>query len=224
MKREIIKTADGSSTIFLPDWNEHYHSKHGALQEALHVFIKTGFHHYLQNYHPKQLSILEIGFGTGLNALLTFFEAESSKVKVDYAGVEAYPVSAEELSALDYAEVVPKRNASEVFQKLHETGWEKWSEISSFFSLCKEKKFFSEISAKDEYDLIYFDAFGPRVQPELWSEKVFRNMYSSLREKGVLVTYSAKGDVRRAMEAAGFVVERLPGPPGKREMLRASKI
>ncbi|MCC8358423.1 tRNA (5-methylaminomethyl-2-thiouridine)(34)-methyltransferase MnmD [Salinimicrobium sediminilitoris] len=224
MKREIIKTGDGSATIFIPEWNEHYHSKHGALQEALHVFIKTGFYHFLEKNKPTQLSILEIGFGTGLNALLTFFEAERNEVKVNYTGVEAYPVSAEELSALDYAEVVSENNASEVFQKLHGTDWEKWNDISPLFSLQKEKKFFSEISESEEFDLIFFDAFGPRVQPELWSEEVFRNMYRTLKENGVLVTYSAKGDVRRAMQAAGFVVERLPGPPGKREMLRATKV
>ncbi|MCY2688499.1 tRNA (5-methylaminomethyl-2-thiouridine)(34)-methyltransferase MnmD [Salinimicrobium sp. TH3] len=224
MKREIIKTGDGSATIFIPEWNEHYHSKHGALQEALHVFIKTGFFHFLEKNKSTQLSILEIGFGTGLNALLTFFEAERNKVNVNYTGVEAYPVSTEELSALDYAEVVSEKNAAEVFKKLHETNWERRNEISPFFNLQKEKKFFSDISEIEEFDLIFFDAFGPRVQPELWSEEVFRNMYRTLKENGVLVTYSAKGDVRRAMQAAGFAVERLPGPPGKREMLRATKI
>ena len=224
MKREIIKTSDGSATIYLPEWNEHYHSKHGALQEALHVFIKMGLHDYLAKNESAEVSILEIGFGTGLNALLSFFEAERVQVKVNFTGVEAYPVSAEELDALDYAEVVSGDNASEVFQNLHKTDWEKRSDISSFFSLQKEKKFFSEITAKEEFDLIYFDAFGPRVQPELWSEEVFRNMYSALKQNGVLVTYSAKGDVRRAMQAAGFAVERLPGPPGKREMLRATRV
>lgn len=224
MKREIIKTADGSYTIFLPEWNEHYHSKHGALQEALHVFIKTGCHHYITKHKPGKISILEIGFGTGLNALLSYYEAERSKVKVMYTGVEAYPVSKEELSALDYAENLAEENSADIFEKLHQAEWEKRCEISSFFSLQKEEKFFSEITATGEFDLIYFDAFGPRVQPDLWSEEVFRNMYRVLRQNGVLVTYSAKGDVRRAMQTAGFNVERLPGPPGKREMLRATRI
>lgn len=223
MKREIIKTGDGSHTIYLPDWNEHYHSKHGAVQEAVHVFIKTGLHHYLAKNLSEEVAVLEIGFGTGLNALLSFFEAEHNKVSINYTGVEAYPVSAEELSALDYAGAVSEENTSEVFQKLHAANWEKREEISDFFSLRKEKKFFSEISAEDAFDLIYFDAFGPRVQPELWSEQVFQNMFRSLKTKGVLVTYSAKGSVRRAMQDAGFEVERLPGPPGKREMLRATK-
>lgn len=223
MKREIIRTGDGSTTIFLPEWNEHYHSKHGAVQEALHVFIKTGFQHFLNTQKPETVSILEIGFGTGLNALLTFFEAEKSQTKVDYTGVEAYPVPSEELKALDFPEAGTGTITSEVLEKLHETSWEKSEEISPFFSLKKEKKFFSEISAVDEFNLIYFDAFGPRVQPELWSEEVFRNMFKALKQNGVLVTYSAKGDVRRAMQTAGFNVERLPGPPGKREMLRATK-
>ncbi len=138
--------------------------------------------------------------------------------------MEAYPVAAEELEALDYAEVISGENTSEVFEKLHKAPWEKRTEILPFFSLQKEKKFFSEISAVEEFDLIYFDAFGPRVQPELWSEEVFENMFGALRKNGVLVTYSAKGSVRRAMQAAGFKVERLQGPPGKREMLRASKL
>lgn len=223
MKREIIKTADGSATIYLPEWNEHYHSKHGAVQEALHVFVRTGLEHFLEKYSPETVSILEIGFGTGLNALLTFFEAEKRRIKISYTGVEAYPVAAEELEALDYAAVIPDEEASAVFKKIHETSWEKRSKISSFFDLQKEKKFFSEITATSKYDLIFFDAFGPRVQPELWSEAVFKNMYNTLRSQGVLVTYSAKGDVRRAMQATGFEVERLPGPPGKREMLRATK-
>ena len=223
MKREIIKTGDGSATIYLPDWNEHYHSKHGAVQEALHVFLKTGFDHYFKNEDKKQISILEIGFGTGLNALLTFFQAKNDGVKVNYNGVEAYPVSAEELELLNYEHLITQEGASEVFNRMHTAVWEKSIEISSFFSLKKEKKFFKEISAENEFDLIYFDAFGPRVQPELWSEEVFKNMYGSLKQNGILVTYSAKGDVRRAMLAAGFNVERLPGPPGKREMLRAIK-
>lgn len=223
MKREIIDTGDGSKTIYLPDWNEHYHSKHGAVQEARHVFIKTGFQHLINQHLPEEVSILEIGFGTGLNALISFFEAEANKVRVNYTGVEAYPVAAEELAALDYSGVLSEEKASEVFKNLHEAPWEMEVEISAFFSLQKQKKFFSEITAENAFELIYFDAFGPRVQPELWSEEVFKNMFFALKRKGILVTYSAKGDVRRSMQSAGFEVERLAGPPGKREMLRATK-
>ena len=223
LKREIIKTGDGSSTIYLPEWNEHYHSKHGALQEAKHVFLKTGFQHFLEKTDAQALSILEIGFGTGLNALLTYFEAEGEGVSVDYTGVEAYPVSSEELKALDYSEVITNKDASGIFKTIHDAEWSKRVEISPFFNLQKQQMFFSDIRAEGAYDLIYFDAFGPRVQPDLWTEKIFSLMYRSLKDDGVLVTYSAKGDVRRAMQAVGFLVERLPGPPGKREMLRATR-
>lgn len=224
MKREIIKTGDGSATIFLPEWNEHYHSKHGALQEARHVFIEMGLHHFIAKKPSESLSILEIGFGTGLNALITYFIAETTGIKTNYTGVEAYPVVLEELNALNYAKSVPEKDASEVFNKLHEAQWGKKEEISSFFKLQKEKMFFNDIRAEEAYDLIFFDAFGPRVQPELWKEEIFSIMYRALNNEGVLVTYSAKGSVRRAMQAVGFLVERLPGPPGKREMLRATKI
>lgn len=223
MKREIIKTADGSATIYLPEWNEHYHSKHGALQEAQHVFIRTGFHHFLEKMKPLEVSVLEIGFGTGLNAMLTYFEAEKEQVSVNYTGVEAYPVSSEELAALDYSGVISKEGAASVFSSMHDAPWGRREEISSFFKLQKQQMFFSDIRAENSYDLIFFDAFGPRVQPDLWSEKIFKLMYRALKEDGVLVTYSAKGDVRRAMQSVGFIVERLPGPPGKREMLRATK-
>lgn len=221
MKREFLKTGDGSVTIHLPDWNEQYHSKHGAIAEAMHVFIRSGLHFYKNTSLKDHISILEIGFGTGLNAFLTAIEAERIPLKIDYIGIEAYPVEASEISALNYPALL---NTSETeFVKLHSVPWEVTSEIITNFSLTKKQQFFSEIKAQDEYDLIYFDAFGARVQPELWTETIFTIMYKALREKGVLVTYSAKGSVRRAMQAVGFTVERLPGPPGKREMLRAVK-
>lgn len=223
MKREIIKTADGSATIYLPDWNEHYHSKHGAVQEAQHVFIKTGLHHYAEKNVSEEINVLEIGFGTGLNALLTALEASKLKIPVNYVGVEAYPVSAEELQVLNYAALLEDKAALEVFGKMHKTPWEKMLTVTSHFQIQKKKMFFKDINEENEFDLIYFDAFGARVQPELWEEEIFHRMYLALRVNGVLVTYSAKGSVRRAMQAVGFEVERLEGPPGKREMLRATK-
>lgn len=223
MKREIIRTGDGSATIYLPEWNEHYHSKHGALQEAQHVFIQSGLKHYLEKKAPERLNILEIGFGTGLNALISFYEAQKNDLTLDYTGVEAYPVAEEELVSLEYAGLFNENDAAEVFEKLHKTPWGKKTEISPLFYLQKEQMFFKDIKAENLFDLIFFDAFGPRVQPDLWTEEIFLKMYRSLRRDGVLVTYSAKGSVRRAMQAVGFLVERLPGPPGKREMLRASK-
>ncbi len=223
MKREIIRTADGSATIYLPDWNEHYHSRHGALQEAMHVFIKSGLDHFLQKKQVERINILEIGFGTGLNALISYYEGIKNNVILDYTGVEAYPVSEEELTALDYSSLFGQKDASEVFKALHDCAWNKKTVISPLFELQKQQMFFRDIKAQNAFDLIYFDAFGPRVQPELWSEEIFAGMYRALTEEGVLVTYSAKGSVRRAMQAAGFLVERLPGPPGKREMLRATR-
>lgn len=223
MKREIIRTADGSATIYLPDWNEHYHSRHGALQEAQHVFIQMGLDHYLERKPSVSLDILEIGFGTGLNALISYFQAKQSGVNLNYTGVEAYPVATEELEALEYASLFEDKSAQEVFRMMHESPWGERAQVSPFFSLQKEQMFFKDIRAESQFDLVFFDAFGPRVQPELWTAEIFMSMFRSLKEGGVLVTYSAKGSVRRAMQEVGFLVERLPGPPGKREMLRATR-
>ncbi|MBT8303205.1 MAG: tRNA (5-methylaminomethyl-2-thiouridine)(34)-methyltransferase MnmD [Bacteroidia bacterium] len=220
MQRKIITTADGSKTIYLPEWNEHYHSKHGAIQEANHVFIEKGLFHVSQM--SKRISILEMGFGTGLNALITFLEAKKLGLQIDYTGVEAYPVGKEEMNSLNYAEHFNDRGIKEVFKMLHDIPWQERNEITNNFSLTKRKQFFFEITDEDQFDLIYFDAFGPRVQPELWTKEIFKKMFLALKHNGVLVTYSAKGSVRRNMLEVGFAVERLPGPPGKREMLRAT--
>ncbi|WP_298472786.1 tRNA (5-methylaminomethyl-2-thiouridine)(34)-methyltransferase MnmD [uncultured Maribacter sp.] len=219
MKREIITTADGSKTIHIPEWNEQYHSKHGAIQEAYHVFIKHG----LSLFSNTHLSILEIGFGTGLNALITCMEAEKQNLTIDYKGIEAYPVPSEELSSLNYLTELKAEAFSNIFHKMHAVTWENENKITEKFRLKKEQKDFREIEDNNAFDLIYFDAFGARVQPELWTEEIFKIMFLALKEEAYLVTYSAKGSVRRAMQAVGFIVERLPGPPGKREMLRGYK-
>lgn len=221
MKREFLKTADGSLTIHLPDWDEQYHSKHGAIQESKHVFIKTGLHHFCELHDVEELAILEIGFGTGLNALLTSQEAVEFDKIISYDGVEAYPISFDQVQGLNYPEQLDVD--SSIFLKLHEVAWETPQKITPHFLLHKQQKFFKDITAINVYHLIYFDAFGARVQPELWTQEVFKTMYDALKKDGVLVTYAAKGSVRRAMQAVGFKVERLPGPPGKREMLRATK-
>lgn len=219
MERKVIITDDGSSTIYLSEWNENYHSKHGAIQEAKHVFIKSG----LSLFSNADVSILEIGFGTGLNSFITFLEAPTFNLKIDYVGVEAYPVSTEEISCLNYVEQLKATEFETVFNKMHQQKWEIKNEISPDFSLTKRQQFFNEIDDINTFNLIYFDAFGARVQPELWTEEIFQKMYNSLKTDGVLVTYSAKGSVRRALQTVGFLVEKLPGPPGKREMLRATK-
>ena len=222
MKRKIITTADGSKTIHIEDWNEQYHSKHGAIQEAQHVFIKEGLQHYSANNKSTSIDILEIGFGTGLNAFLTLLEADNIKSKINYVGVEAYPVSMYDINQLNYVELISADNET-VFNKLHTVSWGKEHEITSKFKLQKRQQFFSEIKDNNAFDLIYFDAFGARVQPELWSKSIFETMYKALKPNGVLVTYAAIGEVKRNMKALGFMVERLKGPPGKRHMLRATK-
>ena len=216
MKREILITSDGSTTINLPDLNEQYHSKNGSINETYHVFINSG----LKLVSSETVSILEIGFGTGLNGFITYLESEK---KIDYVGVEAYPVTVEEIEKMNFISVLKAEKDSAIFKKMHSVSWEEKHQISDSFSLTKRKQFFEDIDDKDAFNLIYFDAFGARVQPQLWTVEIFRKMFESLKENGILVTYSAKGSVRRAMQEVGFTVERLPGPPGKREMLRATK-
>ncbi len=219
MKREILQTLDGSTTIHLPDWNESYHSKHGAIQEAYHVFIQNG----LNTFSGQPISILEIGFGTGLNAFITFLESKKSNQKIDYHGIEAYPISIEEISQMNYVSKLNAISDTTIFDQIHQCEWQTKIEISSLFSLTKRKQFFEQIEDEDKFDLIYFDAFGYRVQPELWSTEIFRKMYKALKSNGTLVTYAARGVVKRSLIEVGFTVEKLPGPPGKREMFRATK-
>ena len=219
MKREIFQTLDGSTTIHLPEWNESYHSKHGAIQEAYHVFISNG----LSLFQNKPISILEIGFGTGLNTFITFLEASKTTQIIDYVGVEAYPVSPEEVLQMNYVSELNALQHKAIFEKMHDSKWEEKIQISENFTLTKRNQFFKDITDKNAFDLIYFDAFGYRVQPELWSTEIFKIMYDSLNSEGILVTYAARGVVKRSMIEVGFTVEKLPGPPGKREMFRATK-
>ena len=217
--REIIITDDGSTTIRIPEWDENYHSTHGAIQEAKHVFIKNGL-----NLFQKQdsISILEIGFGTGLNAFITFLETVN-KEKVNYVGVEAYPISSEEIAQMNYVAELQATQYQAVFDKMHSCDWESQQKITDNFILTKRKQFFQDIEDKEQYDLIYFDAFGFPLQPELWSEAIFKKMYEALLPKGTLVTYACRSSIKNAMLSVGFSIEKLPGAPGKREMLRATK-
>jgi len=219
MKREIIITDDGSTTIRIPEWDENYHSTHGAIQEAKHVFIKNGLDLF-QN--QDSISILEIGFGTGLNAFITFLETVN-KEKVNYVGVEAYPISQEEIAQMNYVSELQATQYKEVFSTMHSCSWEQNQFISNNFHLTKRQQFFQDIEDKNKYDLIYFDAFGFPLQPELWSEEIFKKMYDALLPKGTLVTYACRSTIKNAMLSVGFSIEKLPGAPGKREMLRAIK-
>lgn len=219
MQRQILITQDGSTTIHLPELNESYHSKHGAIQEAYHVFIKSGFELFSQ----ESISILEIGFGTGLNAFITFLEAQKNNKTIDYVGVEAYPVALEEAMLMNYVSELNSSDKNEMFNEMHICTWEEKHKISQTFCLTKRKQLFEDITDENCFDLIYFDAFGFTVQPNLWNEIIFAKMYKSLKSGGVLVTYACRTSIKNAMLSSGFSVEKLPGAPGKREMLRATK-
>lgn len=219
MKRVVVHTADGSTSIHLPELNESYHSKHGAIQEAQHVFIKNG----LDLFQNQTISILEIGFGTGLNAFITLLESPKRQLIIQYTGVEAYPVLTEEWQDMNYVTELQADAQAPLFDQMHSCAWEQLISLSPSFSICKRQQRIQDIADEGTFNLIYFDAFGYRVQPELWSDEIFRKMYAALKPNGVLVTYAATGAVRRSMLAAGFTVEKLAGPPGKREMLRATK-
>jgi tRNA U34 5-methylaminomethyl-2-thiouridine-forming methyltransferase MnmC len=219
LKRKIIQTRDGSTTIHIEEWDECYHSRFGAIQEAQHVFIKNG----LSLFENDTVSILEIGFGTGLNAFVTFLESQKLHQIIDYVGVEAYPVSAEEAALMNYVAELNSENERAIFEKMHECNWEEKIIFRNDFYLTKRKQFFADIADIEKFDLIYFDAFGFDVQPELWSRAIFRKMYDALKPKGILVTYAARGVIKRSMIEVGFTVEKLKGAPGKREMFRARK-
>lgn len=218
LEQKIIFTSDGSTSIHLEEWNESYHSKHGAIQEAYHVFIQNG----LSLFKGKSVSVLEIGFGTGLNALITLKESHIFGQTIDYVGVEAYPVSMDVVNQMNYVTQLNSDLTTE-FALFHSMEWEKKQVISDTFSLTKVPKKFQELDYQSQFDLIYFDAFGFRVQPELWSTAIFTLMFNALKKEGVLVTYACRTSIKNAMLESGFKVEKLPGAPGKREMLRAIK-
>lgn len=219
MQRLLKTTQDGSSTLFVPELNEHYHSTHGALQESLHVFVASG----LDARQESVLHVLEYGFGTGLNAWLTAIAAEKSGKTVHYTGLEKYPVLAEEVAKLNYPQLSGLENEAGLFQKIHGAVWETEVPITPNFTLHKLKTDMAFFKAESQFHLIYFDAFAPEKQPELWTAEVFEQAYHALKKGGSLVSYCAKGQFKRDLKQAGFLVEPLPGPPGKREMTRAIK-
>jgi tRNA U34 5-methylaminomethyl-2-thiouridine-forming methyltransferase MnmC len=222
MKRELIRTKDNSYTLFVPELNEHYHSTHGALAEAEHIFIGAGLKP-LEDL--KVISILEIGFGSGLNACLTALYAEDKGLNIFYQGLEKYPVAEEEWRALNYPQIIKNTSSSAIMEALHAAEWEEDTKINSTFQLLKSKIDFRDFRASENsFDLIYFDAFAPSVQADLWELAIFKEMYKSLKPGGRLVTYCVKGSVRRTMKEAGFSVEKIPGPLGKREIARALKL
>jgi tRNA U34 5-methylaminomethyl-2-thiouridine-forming methyltransferase MnmC len=217
--KQFVITGDGSSSIYLPALDEHYHSTHGAVQESKHVFMKMGWEKIIPD--KTHVDVLEIGFGTGLNAWLVYeaVRNENQTPAVHYTSLEAYPVSIGDAKQLNYTSAKDQPE----FLQLHEAKWNESVKVSDRFSLEKLQVTLQEFNPARTYDLVFFDAFAPRVQPEMWTKEIFEKMFSLMKPDAVLVTYCSKGDVRRNMIAAGFTVEKVPGPPGKREMLRAVK-
>ena len=220
MIKQILLTNDGSYTVAIPEMNVTYHNRHGALQESVHIYVVSGFQYALAYILSETISVFEMGFGTGLNALLTLQEAIMLKRKVYYYTTEPFPLTTEEAVLLQQDKLMDTGNLS---MQLHKAAWEEDVLINEYFILHKTRQSLLQLTLKTQFDIIYFDAFAPTVQPELWTEAVFANLYQHLNANGVLVTYSSNGSVRRAMKAAGFVVKKLAGPKGKAEIVRAMK-
>lgn len=220
MLKRLVVTEDGSHSLRMGDTDEHYHSIHGALQESMHVFIQAGLRHLS---HLKELTIFEVGFGTGLNAYLTYAEALKTSQRINYVSIEAYPLEQEISNELNFNQFFDFDEHGLLLRKFHETAWNETAVISPDFKLLKVKASLPEYNHRQYYHLVYFDAFGPDFQPEMWTQEIFDKIYEAMHPGGILVTYCAKGVVRRMLKSAGFEVERIPGPPGKREMMRAIK-
>jgi tRNA U34 5-methylaminomethyl-2-thiouridine-forming methyltransferase MnmC len=215
---QLIITSDGSHTIYVPDIDEHYHSVHGAIQESNHIFIKNGF----EICKADPLNIFEVGFGTGLNALLTALKCLSGNKEVNYTSIEKYPLYEHIVRSLNYSDYAGE-NAKEIFQVIHSVPWNISVNVCKNFNLKKIEADLTTYTISGRYDLIYFDAFGPDKQPEMWTREIFDKIASITNRQGIFVTYSAKGEVRRALKSRGFEVTLLPGPPGKRHMISSVK-
>lgn len=215
----LRKTSDGSDTLYSAEMDESYHSLNGAIQESRHIFIEAGLHQVKR----QSIRIFEVGFGTGLNALLTWEEAHKNNLKVEYDAIEQFPVPDSIVKSLNYQMLETGLPADALIQ-LHKGPWNRLEMLEyNRYYLNKVQGDFTDFNFTDKYDLVYFDAFSPDKQPEMWAEDLFLKIFNALNYNGILVTYSAKGEVRRRMLRCGFNVERIPGPPGKREILRAKK-
>lgn len=219
--RKIIETADGSKTLFIPKMDEQYHSVNGAKTESEYVFLKKGYLHH-SSESPK---VFEVGFGTGLNALLTALEADKQKRSTTFYTIEKYPVTSQEIEHLEYGRIISEE-AQKIFSDLHQAEWGKTIQVSDYFFIHKieadlTKFCFDTIPA---IDVVYFDAFGPDKQSSMWQFDIFEKIYNASANNSIFVTYSAKGVIRRSLQNCGYLMERLPGPPGKRQMLRGIKV
>lgn len=217
--KKLIITSDGSHTIYVPELDEHYHSIHGAVQESNHIFIKAGF----ESCSADPVNIFEVGFGTGLNALLTALKSEEGSREVFYTSIEKYPVEGSITRSLNH-HLFAGEDGKEIFDLIHGSTWGQWVRICKNFNLLKINADINDYRVSGKYDLIYFDAFGPDKQPEMWSSGVFESISGGTDKGGIFVTYSAKGEVKRNLRRCGFEVALLPGPPGKRQIIRAVKI
>ena len=220
MQRTILKTADNSDTIYFKELDETFHSVNGALLESIHVFIHAGFDEIIKT--KNQINIFEVGFGTGLNAILTLIESVENKVAISYVGIDAFPLEKKLVDELRYKNLFEEKYHP-FLDKILDEKWNEHILINENFTLKKVATKLEDYVFESKFDLIYFDAFAPDKQPELWTEEIFKRIFENMNNEGILVTYSAKGEVRRSFQRAGFTVERLPGPKGKREMLRAKK-
>jgi len=216
---EIVKTSDGSSTLFVPELNEHYHSVHGAIQESEYIFIKCG----LDFSKADPVRIFEVGFGTGLNAFLTAINASSQNRIIFYTSIEKYPLKDSLVNELNYKSFFPQESAY-LFDLIHKGKWNSVEVISNNFTLNKIEGDVTKQEINGDYDLIFFDAFGPDKQPDMWTDEVFRKIAEITVHNGILLTYSVKGEVKRTLRKHGFKVNRLTGPPGKHQIIRAVKI
>jgi tRNA U34 5-methylaminomethyl-2-thiouridine-forming methyltransferase MnmC len=222
-KLELINTSDGSHTLRLAGADEQYHSVNGALQESMHVFINSGLEEVIDNFQP--LYILEVGLGTGLNALLTALKSIEKRKVVYYDAIEPFPLDDELIEGLNYTELFNDIQTSKIFHLIHHADESEFFNKDNLFHIRCFRQKIQDLNLKsDNYHLVYFDAFGPDTQPEMWTEEIFNTISNSMKPGAVLVTYCAKGAVRRAMKSAGLKVEKLPGPPGKREITRAVKM
>ncbi|HPB02896.1 MAG TPA: tRNA (5-methylaminomethyl-2-thiouridine)(34)-methyltransferase MnmD, partial [Bacteroidales bacterium] len=220
--KKLIITEDGSHTLFIPELNEHYHSIHGAVAESRHVFIEAGLKPKI--IENKKLNVLEVGLGTGLNAALALVAAEENQIQLNYFAVEPFPISAEDMMQLNYSKVSESTRMNEVIPAIHAASRDNAVHISPYFVFNYFEKRIQNIEFENDFfDVVFFDAFSPGVQPEMWTMDVFQKIAAAMKPGAVLVTYVAKGEVRRTMKACGLSIEKLPGFGGKREMTRATK-
>ena len=218
---ELFVTSDGSHSLQSHTYGVSYHSRYGAIQETQHIFINAGLR--LKSVIQSEISILEIGFGTGLNALMTLIEAKRKNLQIAYTTLEAYPVDPKLAEQFNYIEQLDAPDFKDAFLEMHLCEWGTPTSINDNFQFKKLKQRFEELNIENEFDLVYFDAFAPSAQPELWEAPLMERIFRALKPSGVMTTYCAKGAVKRTLKNIGFEVEALPGPPGKREMTRAVK-